>query len=159
MATLTEQDFLDQSLRNAYPAFRFTLEIANSYSGLFSECTLPNVEWEVEEVKEGGLNSYIHQLPGQRKSSSRVILKTGVMRGPLSVLYNWYIDSMNAKFARKTVTIKLLDSDGETALMTWALEDAYPVKWTAPQLKSDSDALAINTLELACGQITIQSES
>jgi phage tail-like protein len=158
MATLTEEDFLDQSLRNAYPAFRFSLEIANSYAGLFSECTLPNVEWEVEEIKEGGLNSYIHQLPGQRKSSSRVVLKTGVLKGPLTALYQWYINSMDAKFSRKAVTIKLLDSDGQTAIMTWALEDAYPVKWTAPQLKADSNALAINTLELACGRITVKCE-
>lgn len=155
MATLTESDFLEQSLRNAYPAFRFTLEIADTYSGLFSECTLPNVEWDVEEVKEGGLNSYIHQLPGQRKSSSRVVLKTGVMKGPASALSKWYLDSMKSTFACKTVTVKLLDSDG-SALITWDLHDAFPVKWTAPQLKADSNALAINTLELACGEITIE---
>ncbi len=156
MATLTESDFLDQSLRNAYPDFRFTLEIADTYSGLFSECTLPNVEWDIEEVKEGGLNSYVHQLPGQRKSSSRVVLKTGVMQGPLEVLLKWYLDCMKSTFARKTVTIKLLDSDG-SALITWHLNDALPVKWTAPQLKTESSALAINTLELACGEITVES--
>jgi phage tail-like protein len=154
MATLSEEDFLSQNLRNAYPAFRFTLEVADTYAGVFSECTLPNIEWDMEEVKEGGLNTYVHQLPGQQKSSSRIVLKTGVMKGPLSALANWYIDSMKATFARKTVTVKLLNSKGKP-LFTWQLHDAFPVKWTAPQLKSDSNALAINTLELACGKIDV----
>ncbi len=154
MGSFGEGDFLEQSLRNAYPAFRFTLEVSDNYSGVFSECTLPNVEWDVEEVKEGGQNAYIHQLPGQRKSSSRIVLKTGLMTGPLSALSRWYLESMKSTFARRTVTVKLLDSSGEP-LVTWCLHEAFPVKWTAPQLKSDSSALAINSLELACGEITI----
>ncbi len=157
MGSFGEGDFLTESLRNAYPAFRFTLEVSNNYSGVFSECTLPNVEWDVEEVKEGGLNSYIHQLPGQRKSSSRVVLRTGILKGPLSALYRWYSESMNAKFARRSVTIKLLSMDGRMPIMTWSLQDAFPVKWTAPQLKADGNALAINTLELACGLITVEN--
>ena len=154
MVLPVQQDFLDQSLRNAYPAFRFTLEIADTFYGLFSECTLPNVEWEMEEVKEGGLNTYVHQLPGQQKSSSRIVLKTGLLLGPLNALAKWYQNSMESSFARKMVTVKLLDTDGK-ALVTWNMHDAFPVKWTAPQLKADSSALAINSLELACGQITI----
>jgi phage tail-like protein len=154
MATLSEEDFLSQSLKNAAPAFRFTLEVANTYAGVFSECTLPNIEWDIEEVKEGGLNTYVHQLPGQQKSSSRIVLKTGVMMGASNTLANWYVDSMKATFARKTVTIKLLDSHGKP-LIIWQLQDAFPVKWTAPQLKSDSNALAINSLELACGKIDV----
>ena len=159
MATLTKTDFLDQSLRNAYPAFRFKLEVADTYSGLFSECTLPNIEWDVEEVKEGGLNTYTHQLPGQRKSTGRVVLKTGILIGPLHALAEWYLDSMSytfkSAFSRKTVTVILMDFHGD-ALITWKLEDAFPVKWTAPQLKADSNAIAINTLELACGHISIE---
>ena len=158
MATLTESDFLDQSLRNAYPAFRFKLDISDNYSGLFSECTLPTIEWDVEEVKEGGLNTYTHQLPGQRKSSSRIVLKTGILAGPLSVLAGWFTGSMEytfkSAFTRKVVTVTLMDAQGD-ALVTWNLQDAFPVKWTAPQLKADSNAIAINTLELACGHITV----
>ncbi len=157
MGSVNEPDYALESLRYTTPAFRFTLEVSDNYSGVFSECTLPNVEWDVEEVKEGGLNSYVHQLPGQQKSSSRVVLKTGILKGPLSGLYRWYRESMNATFARRTVTIKLLSVDGRSAIMTWCLENAFPVKWTAPQLKADSNALAINTLELACGQITVES--
>ena len=160
MTPSSEMNFLDQSLRNAYPAFRFKLEVAGTYSGLFSECTLPNIEWEVEEVKEGGLNTYTHQLPGQRKSSGRLVLKTGVMIGPLSILTKWYLDAMKSTnasaFSRKEVTVTLMESHG-LALITWKLEDAFPVKWTAPQLKADSNAIAINTLELAFGHITITS--
>jgi phage tail-like protein len=78
--------------------------------------------------------------------------------GPVRALADWYINSMEytfkSTFSRKVVTVTLMDSHGD-ALITWNLQDAFPVKWTAPQLKADSNAIAINTLELACGHITI----
>jgi hypothetical protein len=35
------------------------------------------------------------------------------------------------------------------------IEQAYPVKWTGPTLKTDDNTVAIQTIELACGEITI----
>jgi phage tail-like protein len=61
---------------------------------------------------------------------------------------------MSEKFKNisKTVTISLMDAEGKTVLL-WNLHDAYPVKVTWPDLKAGDNAVAIQTLELACGRV------
>lgn len=137
----------------AYPAFRFTVEIEGIAQAAFTECTLPTIEWEIETVKEGGLNTHVHQLLGQRKES-RLTLKNGV---GTSQLLQWYIDTMNQKFVQRDVTIKMLDSQLETVLC-WHIKKAHPIKWSGPQFKASDSSIAIQTLELACGFIEISAE-
>jgi phage tail-like protein len=133
------------------PVFRFIVEVGDDKQGVFTECTLPTIEWEMQEIKEGGLNSYTHQLPGRRKGV-RITLKNGV--GKASLL-DWYIKCMGfPPYERRKVTVKLCDSKNQP-VMTWNIQNAYPTKWTGPNLKADENSIAIQTLELACGEITI----
>jgi phage tail-like protein len=132
-------------------AFRFVVAVDNVTVGAFTECTLPTLEWEVEEVKEGGLNTYTHQLPGRRKSA-RIVLKNGVGLAPQ--LVKWYTQNLQETFKRHRVTITLLNAM-YLPIMVWNLEQALPVKWTGPQLKSDDNTVAIQTFELTCGEITV----
>jgi len=137
-----------------YPSFRFVVDIGGETEAAFTECTLPNIEWEIEEIKEGGLNTFTHQLPGRRKAG-KVSLKNGVGK---SSLLAWYIDAMGEVIKRKTITISLVDSKGK-AVMVWHMQNAYPVKWAGPQLKTDANSIAIQTLELACGEITVEDHT
>lgn len=144
---------VDEKLRGQfYSAHRFVVDVNGERQAVFTECSLPSIEWDVEEVKEGGLNVYIHMLPGMRKST-RISLKNGLGK---SKLMSWYIDTMKEKFTRKPVTITLLNSQGQP-VCTWHIADAYPVKWSGPQLKADTSAIAIQTLDLACGEISIEA--
>ena len=137
----------------ANAAFRFVVSIDGQGQAAFTECTLPVVEWEIERLKEGGTNNFIHQLPGQRKPAT-VTLKNGVGK---SELMDWCLDIMEGNISRKPVTITLLNSEKKT-IMVWDLNDAFPSKWTGPQLQSDSKTLAIQTLELVCGEVTASYE-
>jgi phage tail-like protein len=132
-------------------AFRFLVDIDGKPQAAFTECNLPNIEWEVEEVKEGGLNTFTHQLPGRRKAG-KISLKNGVGKGELM---DWYMKCMSEEYARKPVAITLLDVSRK-AVITWNLADAIPVNWRGPELKSDATVVAIQTLELACGEITVK---
>jgi phage tail-like protein len=132
-------------------SFRFVITVNGMPAGAFTDCTLPALELELEEVKEGGLNTYTHQLPGRRKSA-KITLKNGV--GLLNQLLPWYIKSMNEQFSRRRVTITLF-SALIIPVMVWDIEDAYPVKWVGPELQSGSNSVAIQTLELACGAINV----
>ena len=85
----------------SFPSFRFVVKLGNESVAAFTECTLPSIEWDVEEVKEGGLNTFVHQLPGRRRAG-RVSLKNGVAK---SSLVDWFIQAMKESFERKTVTI------------------------------------------------------
>ena len=64
---------------------------------------------------------------------------------------------MSEKYVRKPVTITLLDVS-HTPIMTWSLDGALPIKWTGPQLKSDSNPVAVQTLDLVCREVTVRLE-
>ncbi len=131
--------------------FRFVVEVDGERQAAFTECSLPAIQWEVQEVREGGLNTYTHQLPARRKAA-RLTLKNGVGK---SELLGWYLAQMDESFQRKNITVTLLDSL-RAPVMSWHLSEAYPVKWSGPALKSDAAAVAIETLEFACGEIRVE---
>jgi phage tail-like protein len=142
---------LSESMRaQAVPAFRFVVDVDGERQGAFTECTLPVIEWDVERIQEGGLNTYIHQLPSRRKYAT-ITLKNGI---GLQALVDWCTEAMDETFSRKSVTITMLDSALEP-VMTYHIEDAVPTKLTGPQVKTDANALAIVTFELLCGEITL----
>lgn len=138
-------------LNVATASFRFVVAIDGSPTAAFTQCTLPTIAWDTEQLKEGGLNTYVHQLPGQRQQAT-VTLKNGV--GVASDLVNWYLMTMNERIRRRRVTITLLNRY-HVPMMVWHIENAYPIRWTGPQLQSDQNTIAIQTLELACGEVII----
>ena len=133
------------------PSFRFVVSFDGEAIGAFTECALPSVEWETEEIKEGGLNAYVHQLPGRRKAT-KVTLKNGV--GVSKTVDDWFLDILNGEISRRKVSISLLDLRHES-MMTWDLENAYPTKLSGPSLKAEDNTIAIQELELTCGEIRI----
>ncbi len=132
-------------------AFRFVVTVKGIPLGAFTECSLPTIEVDVQDVQEGGLNTYTHQLPGRRKPA-RVTFRNGV--GVASQMLAWYMETLQEKFDRHDVSVVLLNGT-LTPVMTWHFIDAYPVKWSGPQLRSDDNAIAIQSLELAFGEFMI----
>src|SRR5215208_5721454 len=96
---------VSESMRaQAVPAFRFVVDVDGERQGAFTECSLPVIEWDVERIQEGGLNTYIHQLPSRRKYAT-VTLKNGI---GLQALMVWYVSAMSEEFSRESVTITML---------------------------------------------------
>jgi phage tail-like protein len=102
------------NLRKDQCDFPFIVEIGGAAQAAFTECSVPVIEWEIEEMKEGGLNTFTHQLPGHRKGAS-LTLKNGVGS---TALYDWCVQTMSESFERKKVTVTLLDSLKEK-VMSW----------------------------------------
>lgn len=134
----------------AYPSFRFLVTVDSQPLAAFTECDLPTIELEIEEIKEGGLNTYPHQLPGRRKAV-RISLKNGIGK---SSLLDWYFDVLGGTIKRKKVTIALLDEVQKT-VMNWDMTGAFPYKWSGSQLRTSENTIAIQTLELVCSEVTI----
>src|SRR5215813_13167662 len=126
-------------------AFRFKVEIDNIIEAGFAECSGLQVETELQEVREGGENAFWHKLPKGSKHVN-LTLKRGITDS--EVLWNWHKDVVNGKVQRKMVCVVLLDSRGQET-WRWSLKDAFPVKWLGPELKADSNTVAIESLELA----------
>ena len=143
----------DQIRATANAAFRFVVSIEGEGQAAFTECTLPTVELDVESVKEGGLNTFVHQLPAQRKPA-KLSLLNGVGK---SSLFDWFLESMEGTPTRKNITVSLLNAEKE-AVMIWHINNAFPTRWAGPKLESSSKTIAIQTLELACGEVTASYE-
>jgi phage tail-like protein len=131
--------------------FRFIVELEKEVVGAFTECKLPDVSWKPQNIEEGGLNTYVHQLPGQRKAA-KITFKRGL--GITNRLLDWYIEAMRGQMVSRQVTVKLLDPQKNPAI-TWIIDDAFPMKWSGLSLKSDSKTIAIATLMLSCGYIEV----
>jgi phage tail-like protein len=136
-----------------HAAFRFAVEIGSKIEAVFTECKLPDIEIETQEIKEGGLNTHTHFLPGRRKGH-KFTLKNGVGHG--ENLWKWTLEGLyNGKVSRQNVTIILYNVKHDE-IMRWNLIKAFPIKWTGPQLNTGENAVALQTLELACEGATAE---
>jgi phage tail-like protein len=76
--------------KDPYLSFRFLVEIQ-------------------EEIREGGVNDYVHKLPKITKYPN-ITLKRGLTDS--DVLWKWHQDVVNGKFKQTTVRVILMDSEG-----------------------------------------------
>lgn len=128
-----------------YQTFNFAVEIEGLLVGGFTEVTGLESSVEVEEYREGGVNGFVHKLPG-RATHSNLVLQHGLTS--LSTLWNWYYNTTLGAIQRKNGTIMLLDSR-QVPLMWWNFRNALPVRWTGPAFSAVGDAVGIESLELA----------
>lgn len=131
--------------RDPYLNFRFLVEIQGLIVGGFSEVSGLQAETETEEITEGGVNDYVHKLPKITKYPN-ITLKRGITDS--DALWNWHQDVVNGIIMRKNGFIILLDSEGNEK-WRWFFERAYPVQWTGPELRADSNTVAVESIELA----------
>jgi phage tail-like protein len=131
---------------------RFELKVDNIDIGSWKECTGLSVQIEVEEIKEGGQNQFVHKLPGRMKWPN-LVFKKGITNS--DALFDWFKSSSGDgfagngnKLARRTGSVILYGADGKP-VRTWKFEGAFPVKWTGPTLAASSRDVAGEELEIA----------
>jgi phage tail-like protein len=124
--------------------FLFQVELDGLYVGGFTEVTGLQVETELMEYSEGGVNDFVHYFPKQTKYP-RIVLKRGITRTP--DLWEWYESVLTGKIKRKTGTIILYHSD-VYEICRWNFLESYPVKWIGPDMNSTSSSVAIESLEI-----------
>ncbi|QJD88165.1 phage tail protein [Cohnella herbarum] len=129
---------------NVNGAFRFLVELDHMLVAGFSEVQGLESQIEYEEIREGGVNGYVHRLPKGVRNSS-IILRRGLSSS--QELWNWYSQSSLGKVVRKSGSIILYKHDG-TELCRWNFFDAYPTKWSGPSLNAATSEVAIETIEL-----------
>lgn len=115
----------------------------------FSEANGLQIEIETEPYHEGGVNDFVHIFPKGIKYQP-LVLKRGIVVDPQKVdkLKDWYTNVVvHGKITRKKVTVVLVGQDG-TDKRSWSFKGAYPVKWKGPELKADSNTIAIESIEL-----------
>ena len=138
----------------SHAAFRFAVEIDGIAEAVFTECTLPTLEVDLYEQKEGGLNDAVHQIPGRIKAG-KITLKRGITSS--GELLSWYMDVAQGKIdaSKRKISVVMYDSLADE-ILRWNFENAFPTKWTGPSFDSAQSKIAIETLELAYQSIDVE---
>jgi len=123
----------------------FLLEIQGITKGGFSECTGLNAETNVIEYREGSDDIFPRKLPGLSKFGN-VTLKTGLTTD--NSLFAWHQDVMEGNITRQNVSIIVLD-ESRKEQVRYNLVNAWPSKYTAPDLKANANEIAIEAIEIA----------
>src|SRR6266581_5454916 len=128
-----------------YQSFNFFVELGGLLVGGFGEVTGLTIETEVLDFREGGVNEYIHRLPGPTKYPANLILKHGLT--DIDTLWLWHQEVVSGTFKRRSGSIYVLDR-ARLPAMWWNFTDACPVKWIGPELKAESNTIAFEAIEL-----------
>lgn len=128
-----------------YMSFRFRIVIQGIIEGGFSELSGLQITTQVEDFIEGGVNTFVHKFP-KETTFANLVLKKGLADS--EALWKWHKDVIQNSFARHDIQIFLLDSKNKE-IRQWSFRKAFPVKWTGPEFKADSNTVAFETLELA----------
>lgn len=130
---------------------KFELDTAVEQDLRFQEVSGLSSELAVENVQEGGENRFSHRLPGKAKFPS-LVLKRAVLTD--SGLISWFkaaIEDLDIKPVG--VTVSLLDESHE-AISSWSFAKAWPTKWSFSNFNAQTNALAVETIELAYQRFT-----
>lgn len=124
--------------------FPFAVEIEGIAAGWFTECSGLSIERDVTPHPEGGVNDFVHQLPGP-VTHTNITLKRGLID---NVLWDWFQQgAFDGQVASHNISVILYNTDG-TEATRWNLTQAYPTKWSAGSLQTDSSQTLLETLEL-----------
>ncbi len=128
------------------PVFHFQVEWGQESIG-FAEVTWLTIESQPIECRGGSDKDFAPvMMPGLVKYSS-ITLKRGVIPDD-SGFYKWLgMISLN-QVERRDIIILLLNEKREP-VMTWSVENAWPVKVEGPLLKSTGNEVAIESIELS----------
>ncbi|OQW74044.1 MAG: phage tail protein [Proteobacteria bacterium ST_bin11] len=129
-----------------YGVFNYLVNLGDGSEGEvqggFSEVSGLNAEVTVAEYRNGNeAVNYVRKIPAINKAGD-VTLKRGVIGA--ENIYNWLEQIRGGDVtAKRDVVIKLKNEDptSASAVVTWKLVRAMPIKWTGPTLtaKGGSD--------------------
>ncbi|MET0458546.1 MAG: phage tail protein [Ilumatobacteraceae bacterium] len=132
-------------------AATFLFEVDGVEIGRFMGVSGLEVTVAVEEIEEGGENSYVHKLPG-RMTWPNITLKRGITQN--DTLLAWLNKSSGEQFsangnklARSTAAITLMGPAG-ARLRSWEFDGAFPIKWKGPDFDVASTDMALEELEI-----------
>jgi phage tail-like protein len=131
--------------QDPYRNFRFLIEIDGITQAGFNDCSGFGSTTDPIEYREGGEPSYTRKLPGQTKYNN-VVLKWGLTDN--RELFDWYTQIVKGQVVRKNGSIILQDTEGSEKIR-WNFFDAWPTKYSAPELTAKGNDVAIDTVELA----------
>lgn len=135
------------------PKFYFMVDWGSTTNIPFQEVSGLEIEAEPLEYRHGNSKVFSKiNMPGMVKNN-KVSMKKGVFVNDNS-FWDWYNKIKMNVIERQNVVIKLLDEGGNPT-MTWTLNNAWPTKISSTDLKSESNEVAIESIEIMHEGLTI----
>lgn len=137
-------------MASSYPVgFYFQLSFKGE-DAAFKEVSGISKEMSMEEVVCGGENRFKYRLPTVATSQNLVLKRALIPEG--SKLIDWCAsvmdDSLAGPITTHDVSVSLFDATGSVSAM-WTFYNAYPVKYSVSDLKSQENEIVIESIELA----------
>jgi phage tail-like protein len=115
----------------------------------FFEVSGISLEMGTEEIQEGGVNNYRHQVPTGRKHQN-LVLKRGFTVN--KALTSWCRSCINRELDdpidTKSFTVMLLN-EYRIPIKSWTFKDAWPVKWELSPFDSKKNEVVVESIEFA----------
>ncbi|WP_405497600.1 phage tail protein [Streptomyces sp. NBC_00096] len=137
-------------------AMRFKVEVGGLDLGHWSSCRGLNVSFEHDEVECGGNYEYNVLLPKRLKYGAVTLVRAikaddtkKVEDWLRKVTKEWYAYELGGpEYPGTGMKITLMDAHNNP-VYHWELRNVYPKNWKGPDLDSDANKVALETLELA----------
>jgi phage tail-like protein len=129
-----------------YLNFNFAVEIDGITVAGFSEADLPEGRIEAVAYREGTDRTTASRLLPGRVSYGPLVLRRGFTGD--DALFEWWRAVAQGTLDRRNVTVVVRAEQGQP-VARWNLRRAWPMKYTAPDLRALGNDVAIETLELA----------
>lgn len=130
--------------QDPYVAFNYLIEIGGLKGGGFSEVSGLDIELQTIDYRDGDEDFVQRKLPGIKKYPN-IVLKRGII-GSLD-LYDWVKAGVNGEVSRREGAIILRDEKRQE-VMRWKFVRGWACKLMGPSLKGDSNAVAIESIEI-----------
>lgn len=140
----------------ALPKFYFSVDWGNMANIPFQEVSGLEVESAPLEYRKGNSSAFSGVVMPGIKKYGQVTLKKGVFANDNS-FRDWYNKIKMNTIERQNVVVKLLGEGGEP-IMIWTLTNAWAVKVTASDLKSDGNEVAVERIEIAHEGLTVTKD-
>ncbi len=137
------------------PVFHFVVQWGGIRIG-FSEVSGLTQEVQPIEYRDGASPEYSSiKMPGLKKYSN-ITLKRGVVATD-NEFFKWLNTVKLNKVERRDVVVSLLNEE-HAPVMSWFIQNAFPVKVEGPGLKATGNEVAIESIELAHEGLKVQNE-
>jgi phage tail-like protein len=145
---------------STYPvSFYFSLSFRGE-DAAFQEVSGISKELATEEIVCGGENRFKYKLPVATTNQNLVLKRAIITEG--SQLVDWCAscldNGLTSKIVPNDVSVSLLDVNGMVSIM-WTFHNAYPVKYSISDFKSQENGIVIESIELAYTYFEVTSDT
>jgi phage tail-like protein len=136
------------------PAYHFTVQWGGTRIGV-AEVSGLSADIAVIEHRDGAdPEATARKMPGLHKFAN-ITLKRGIVAGD-NQFFEWFNTVRMNAAERRDVVINLLNENHQP-IVSWKVRNAFPCKYSGPELRASANEVAIESIELAHEGLSVES--